>query len=133
MTTGWMGWIKFNAVGGIGIVVQLGTLTLLVVRRNQGKGEHVGGPFRPPQGRRRAAQNSTLAAANDLTPLASLCWGAPKGRPYTWGRDQSRAGTAFDFIETTPTTRDPQQYASPLMPEFAGWPAMRVRKIRRRC
>jgi putative flippase GtrA len=29
ITSGWMRWIKFNAVGGIGILVQLGTLTLL--------------------------------------------------------------------------------------------------------
>jgi putative flippase GtrA len=29
MTTGWVRWIKFNAVGGIGILIQLATLTLL--------------------------------------------------------------------------------------------------------
>ncbi len=28
-TSGWIRWLKFNAVGGIGILVQLGTLTLL--------------------------------------------------------------------------------------------------------
>jgi len=26
-TSGWIRWLKFNAVGGIGILVQLGTLT----------------------------------------------------------------------------------------------------------
>ena len=29
MTTGWKRWIKFNAVGGIGILIQLATLALL--------------------------------------------------------------------------------------------------------
>jgi putative flippase GtrA len=28
-SSGWIRWVKFNAVGGIGILVQLGTLTLL--------------------------------------------------------------------------------------------------------
>jgi len=29
LTNGWIRWVKFNAVGGVGILVQLGTLTVL--------------------------------------------------------------------------------------------------------
>ena len=29
LTNSWIRWVKFNAVGGVGILVQLGILTLL--------------------------------------------------------------------------------------------------------